>query len=159
LLQGKKLLILATEILNWNKIMRNNIRKASAIIFTILIGLAAILHAYWALGGCWFLSETIGGKYEPGTSLSLHARIGTCGLSILMIMAALLTLGRVKLIWQKIQQWFYALSCWIMAVCMFLGVLKTFPASGFWNRFGFVHIWIILFILTLIIALPEKKNT
>jgi hypothetical protein len=139
--------------------MRNNIRKASAIIFTILIGMAAILHAYWAFGGSWFLNETSGGKYEPGTSLPLSVRMGTCSLSILMILAALLALGRVKLIWQKIQQWFYALSCWIMTVCMFLGALKTFPALSFWNRFGFVHIWIILFILTLIIALPEKKNT
>ena len=139
--------------------MRNNIQKASAIIFTILISLAAILHAYWALGGSWYLNETSGGKYEPGASLPLSARIGTWGLTILMILAALLVLGRVKLIWQKIPQWFYAISCWIITVCMFLGVLKTFPASYFWNRFGFGHIWIILFILTLIIALPEKKNT
>jgi hypothetical protein len=138
--------------------MRNNLRKASAFIFMILIGLAAILHAYWALGGFWFLNVPSGGKYEPGTSLPLNVRLGTGGLTLLMILSALLALGRVRLIWQKIPQWFYALSCWIMAVCMFLGTLKTFSASSFWNRFGFVHIWIILFILTLIIALPEKKN-
>ena len=126
--------------------MSNTIRKLSAFIFTGLIGLAAILHAYWALGGSWFLNETSGGKYEPGTSLPLNVRLGTLGLTILMILAALLVLGRIKLIWQKIPQWFYALGCWILTVCMFLGILKTFPASCFWSCFGFVHIWIVLFI-------------
>lgn len=139
--------------------MNNNIRKISAYIFTILILLAAILHAYWALGGSWFLYEASGGEIEPNASLPYTMRLITWALIVVMIAGVLLVLGRVKVIWPKVSQKVYALSCWIITVCMFLGALLNFSIPRFWDRFVFGPIFLILFILCVIIALPEKNNT
>ncbi len=79
-------------------------------------------------------------------------------MAFMMVLAALIALGRVGMIWRKIPQWFYAVSCWVMTACMFLGAMKNAPAEAFWNRYVFLPIWITLFILTLVLAWPMKKR-
>jgi hypothetical protein len=137
--------------------MKTSIRKASAYIFSILMICAAILHAYWAIGGSWFVHEASGGAIEPGAPLSLELRLMTWAMIALMIIAALLAMGRVNIIRVKIPQWLFSVSCWVMTVCMFLGAVLNFSISRFWDRFVFGPIFLLLFVLIFIVALPERR--
>jgi hypothetical protein len=139
--------------------MKTNIRKASAYTFTILILLVVILHAYWALGGSWFLHEASGGEIASNASLPYTMRLVTWALIMTMVVGVLLVLGRAKIIWPKVSPKLYAIPCWTITVCMFLGALLNFAIPRFWDRFVFGPIFLILFILCIIIALPGKGST
>jgi cell shape-determining protein MreD len=78
---------------------------------------------------------------------------------VVLIAGALPVLGRVKIIWPKVSQRVYAIACWTITVCMFLGALLNFAIPRFWDRFVFGPIFLILFLLSIIISLPEKENT
>jgi hypothetical protein len=137
--------------------MKNNIRNTSALIYAVLISLFGILHVSWVFGGSLFLSKQRGGPWK--NSLPVNIELLTwIGIS-LMFLAAILALGRVKLIWKRIPQWFYAISCWVITTCMFLGAIINFIGPSFRAHFVWGPFWFILFILMLTIALPEKKNT
>jgi hypothetical protein len=137
--------------------MRNNIRKISAVLYAILISLFGILHVSWAFGGSLLLSEQRGGpwKYSLPMNIELLTWIGIS----LMLLAALLALGRVKMIGKRIPEWFYALSCWCITACMLLGAIINILGHSFRTRFVWGPFWLVLFVSALIIALPEKKKT
>ena len=135
--------------------MSPHTRRVCAYAFASMMVCAALLHAYWALGGAWFLHEASGGEIEPGAPLSFGMRIATWGLVAAMGLASLLALGRVELIARKIPQWFYALSCWVTAVCMFLGALLNFSIPRPWDRFVFAPIFVLLGVLISIVAWPQ----
>jgi hypothetical protein len=132
-------------------------RRASAYAFSTLILLAAILHAYWALGGTWFLHQASGGTLAAGAPLSATVRLITWTFVAAMVAAALLTLGRVGIIWRSIPPRFFGVSVWVMTVCMLLGAALNFSIPRFWDRFVFGPIFLVLFLLTLVIALPDRR--
>ena len=136
--------------------MKSDIKTASALSFAAIILLAALLHMYWALGGSWFLFEASGGAIEPGSTLGSTTRLATWGLIVGMVAAAFLVLGRVKLLGKKVPQWFYGLSCWVMAVCMLFGAILNFSIDRVWDRFVFGPIFLLLFLLLVTVAVPDK---
>ncbi|MCP4896313.1 MAG: DUF3995 domain-containing protein [bacterium] len=133
-------------------------RHKSAFGYTLIIGVAALLHAYWALGGTWFIHQASGGGRDPGVALSDSAQMGTWGLVAAMVFSAILALGRVKLVLRWVPQWFYALSCSVMAVCMLLGsALNLSVSDTVWERWVFGPLFLLLFLLVFVIALPERR--
>jgi hypothetical protein len=135
------------------------IRQYSAVIFAILMVAAALLHVYWALGGTCFLAQASGGfktPYAAGQSLPPDVRLSTWGLVFAMLSAMLLVLGRAGFLLRRIPQWLYSLGCWGVTIVMLFGSINGFITPQFWNRYVFGPIFLLLFVLSLIVALPGK---
>lgn len=136
--------------------MQKTIRTTSGILYAVLIGSFGALHVSWVFGGSLLLSEQRGGPWKNSLPVDIEL-LAWSGIA-LMFLAAVLALGRVGLVWRRIPQWFYGLSCWVMTACMFLGVAINFAGHSSRQRLLWGPFWLVLFLLVLAIALPAREN-
>jgi hypothetical protein len=97
---------------------------------------SAVLHAYWALGGTWFLATALNMDVEriPRNLVFL-----TWIFVFAMIGLAILALVRVGILRIRLPQWPFAVVLWIVTVLMFGGAVFNALIPRFWDRWVFAH--------------------
>ena len=138
--------------------MRREKKRPAAFLFAVILIGGAALHAYWALGGTRFLSTAAG--LEAGTEFQMTPLIiAVTWLFVAgMLLAVVLALGRVGLIGRRIPQKIYAIGLWGVTICAAGGALMNFLTPRAWDRFLFGPIFLLLFVLSLILALPQEEE-
>jgi hypothetical protein len=132
-------------------------RTCAGLSAAITVGLAG-LHGYWAVGGTWGATTQSDGTLNLEESLPLGSRAATWGLVILMLVAALLVLGRSGLVRLGLPRWVMVAGCAFVALfaVVMLGasvgqVAGPHPGTGFL----FVGVALVLFVSTLVVTLPR----
>jgi hypothetical protein len=131
-------------------------RRAAAFLLAGLMTAFALLHAYWALGGGWFIGTALNMDVERlPSNLVAITWIFVAG----MVLVALTALYRVGLLGSKLPAWLPVTLLWGVTVAMFAGAVFDASIPRFWDRWVFAPIFLLLAILALILAWPEKTTT
>jgi hypothetical protein len=131
------------------------LRRPAAIILAIAMLASAMLHLYWVMGGTWFLATALNMEVEqlPDNLVAL-----TWILALGMVAAALIAVCRARLIKTRLPQWLFAAALWVFAFLMFAGAVFNALIPRFWDRWVFAPIFLLLAILSLIVALPAREE-
>ena len=138
--------------------MGTTVRKTAAWLLSIMMISSAFLHAYWALGGTWFLATALGKSQEYVENLPMDIIILTWVFVVCMFFATYLALARVGVLPRFAPQWLYATGLWGFMVLMLGGAALNFGINDFWDRFVFGPIFLLLAILGLVLAWPLRQK-
>ncbi len=127
-------------------------------VFSVTVTGIAGLHAYWAFGGSWGIYEGSGRSFPAGESLSPGWRLGTWGLVVLLLVAALLVLVRTGIVPLRMPRFLIVGGCWVVAVVMLGVAIGDFAGSGNWSRAVFAPAALLLSALTVVVAAPARRT-
>jgi hypothetical protein len=134
-------------------------RRACALGFSVVVTGIAGLHAYWALGGSWGIYEGSGRNFPAGESLSLGWRLGTWGLVVLLLAAAILVLVRTGIVPLRMPRFLVVGGCWVVAIVMLGVAIGDFGGSSTWSRAVFAPAALVLSALVVVVATPSRRTT
>ncbi len=104
------------------------IARILAVIFVIL----GLLHVYWAMGGGWGASAAIPEK--AGKPLFKPGPAATLAVALLLIAAALVTLGRAHLIHLGMPAVIWRVGIWVLFAVFLVRAIGDFHHVGFFKR-------------------------
>ena len=135
--------------------MTTDLRKPAGYTLAVLLMAAAMLHAYWALGGTWFLVTALNMEVTELPPVLLWM---TWGLVVALLVGTLLALLRAEIVALPIPSWIVATCLWIFTALALLGAVFNALIPRFWDRWVFAPIFVVLAILGLILAVPKRET-
>ena len=133
-------------------------RRYTSMGFAGAMVAAAGLHAYWALGGTWFVETAFNMDIERVPERLVPA---TWGLALVAILAAIAALARGE--WfpgrrPVIPMWMLAAVFWVVAmVCAGAAIYDaTIPRA--WDRYVFAPVFVALTAMAVRLAWPIRER-
>lgn len=111
-----------------------------AVLDSVILIAAGILHVYWASGGRWGIDHAMPGfGSDPGETLLGEPaikpkRIVTRFIGLLCFIASGLLLARVDIVSLPVQERFVEYSLWVLAGVFLLRAVGDFHSVGFTRR-------------------------
>jgi hypothetical protein len=110
---------------------------------------------YWALGGSWFLATALNMDIEriPEPLVWVTWCFVGC-----MVVAALTAVWRVGMLPTPVPQPLLAFALWVCTVLLLAGAVFDFTIPRFWDRRVFAPFFLVLALLSFVLALPRRSG-
>ena len=141
--------------------------RVAAISAGAVFGAIAALHAVWAAGAAWPFRDRQGmADVIWGDSVStLPSPAATLAVSVLLVTAALLVLGRGGVWGHRVPRWVLSAGTWTVAAVLFLRTIFYWPASigsdainADWEVAFFSPLCLVLALLCAIVARSNARS-
>src|SRR3990172_12449393 len=125
----------------------STLHRPVGVMLAVVLGLIALLHVYWALGGGWGFAGAGGGPEKPVPPALLIWIVAA-----LLATAAVVVLGRAGVWGGDMPEWLFALGSWGLALALVLAALVNLRAHTDWARLGFGPLCLLLAFAAAVVA-------